>query len=327
MPNPYPIGDVRRNMHPSVAIGVQSDDLSIALRNGETYIPHTFGGLVTKLVERGAIPFDSRDELHQGVADILAIEPGSISARISDPTLLSAEQADHWAESWATRHRKRERYILESDWRTYLSDAVFAKVKDPEIEHVAQASHRYEREANVALSLCDSARGFSRIAAWGQFAYMYGKFESTSESRYAIRVGDFLDVVRSDTRLASAFSSEEDRVSLYRVISRELEERADVYIMELAYLEVESDVAAILAALKECESELGEAWLTESDVRGIAMEVAGVYMNTDEYYRRDRVTNLLSEILFVSPEQVRLFNDAFPVANGLGALPWLIDKD
>jgi hypothetical protein len=93
-------------MNPAVAKSVPNSPEAMALVHGNRLRGLSFGGLLTKLVEVDAVPYDDREAMKKAVCDLIGLPEHQFEGYLKDPDPIRSGTADKW--SYESTHRLQQ---------------------------------------------------------------------------------------------------------------------------------------------------------------------------------------------------------------------------
>jgi hypothetical protein len=319
--------DLRQQMHPKVAATVPSTPEAKAILNGELIKPMAFGGLVTKLIENGAVESMSMEAVRTEVSETLGIKVEEFDERLRDPEVLDDATVWTWHDNYK---EKAEGKLIEAKTetaKTHFNRAVEERVGDgnlgklqPRIDAAAAKVTELEErlgEANVEevdLTKIPPRLIFDRLML--EKAHK-PELEALEASPYAISLADLAEMLQSDTFLLA--DGEEFGEEVVKDFSYQLIEEAKV-LPESYWLTYLYEGKMDYLGEEEIEA-MRNIWLSKAEVDLLAESYARKYYAHNDKdvpgeSELEALPNPVRQAMFVSDKERADFFQTFPLANG-----------
>lgn len=307
--------DLRQQMHPEVAKSVPNTPEAAALLAGKRYRPMAFGGLVTKLVEIDAVPYDSREALKEGVCEILDIPEQQFDGFMAERETLPADLADYWARSYGIRTQREAKKQRQAAFREHIANRIVAEQPDKHLDELEKLTEEVQEQVDRVQKQLDEK-------SWSGFhspeprleRYLKPRLESLKASRFAINLPELIGVLQTDSLVGEL--PEEARGILLRHYGDSVAGSSDAFYGS-PYQLVEAFEGDTEYWSDEDKSDFENVWLAEADLDDLADNYAFAYSTTTAGEEElDQVANPLADILFVSDAERDKFFESFPLAHG-----------
>jgi hypothetical protein len=312
-----PYGDMRDQMHPRVARTVPSTPEAIAILNKEPLRPLAFGGLVTKLVEFGAIEAPSMESIRDSVSGLLNIDGSEFDERLADGEVINGHKANAWVSNYRERAENRLRNEKTDEARTYFQDYLFNSLDDPNSNRLTDmVQTERDRVASLEAEIQElESRGALAIHHKMELdRIVRPKLTACETSRYAIQLPELLEILLDSSVLFE--HGDQMAHTTIRIMGHTLENLRLFSSAELLQ-EWFKGAREFPNAPIDVADAIGNIWLPE--VAAVNMVARGY---VDAYYAEDlglneiaSLPNPIEEALYITDDEATAFFLAFPLAN------------
>lgn len=305
-------------MHPGVAATVPSTPEAAALLAGKRLRPLTFGGLLTKLVERGAVQAGSRRELQAGTCALLGINQEQFSALLQEPGLIPSGLADHW--SLEAQGRKRDEIIQkkQTEVHEYLTERILGQLPDRHLDKLSEmVAEQRHKVSDLVRQADDGTRGMlAKMVIQARLdSSEQPRLQALEVSRFAVSLPQLLGMLRNDPLLIE--HGEGFQKEFMQGLGYELPKDRGLYAPNLVTGWLEGDTSHWS---DQDKADFENTWLAEADISVLAPVYTDYFYGINgpgEHVLAD-LQDPVTATLYISEEEERAFFESYPLAHDKG---------